>query len=40
LKKVVEVLENRRFLAIVIGDKYSRGEWIPLGFYVMERTLK
>ena len=40
LKRTVEVLEKRRFLAIVIGDKYSKGEWIPLGFYVMERALK
>jgi hypothetical protein len=40
LKSVTEVLEDGRFLAIVIGDKYSRGEWIPLGFYVMERAMK
>jgi DNA modification methylase len=40
LRNVIEVLEDGRFLAIVIGDKYSRGEWIPLGFYVMERALK
>ncbi len=40
LSRTVEILENKRFLAIVIGDKYSKGEWIPLGFYVMERALK
>lgn len=34
------VLEKNRYLAIVIGDKYSKGEWIPLGFYVMNEVLK
>ena len=33
-------LEKNRYLAIVIGDKYSKGEWIPLGFYVMGEVLK
>ena len=40
LDNVLPVLENGRYLAIVIGDKYSRGEWIPLGFYVMNEVLK
>jgi len=34
------ILENGRYLAVVIGDKYSKGEWIPLGFYVMNEILK
>lgn len=34
------ILEKGRYLAIVIGDKYSKGEWIPLGFYVMQEVLK
>lgn len=34
------VLENGRYLSVVIGDKYSQGEWIPLGFYVMEEVLR
>lgn len=33
-------LERGRFLVLVIGDKYSKGEWIPLGFYCMEEVLK
>jgi len=33
-------LERNRYLVIVIGDKYSKGEWIPLGFYVMDEVLK
>ncbi|MBO4707112.1 MAG: hypothetical protein J5594_00945 [Elusimicrobiaceae bacterium] len=27
------LLQPKRYLAIVIGDKYTKGEWIPLGFY-------
>lgn len=34
------VLDRRRFLAVVIGDKYSDGEWIPLGFYAMQEVMK
>jgi hypothetical protein len=30
------LLAHRRFLVLVIGDKYARGEWIPLGFQTME----
>ncbi len=42
LGQVVErtspVLETGRYLAVVIGDKYGHGEWIPLGFYAMEEV--
>ncbi|MDX2085969.1 MAG: DNA methyltransferase [Candidatus Melainabacteria bacterium] len=31
------LLENNRFATLVIGDKYSQKELIPLGFYCMER---
>ena len=34
------VLEKGRYAALVVGDKYSRGEWIPLGFKCMEEVLK
>lgn len=33
-------LEKGRYFALVIGDKYSKGEWIPLGFRSMEEVLK
>ncbi len=33
-------LEKRRYFALVIGDKYSKGEWIPLGFYCIQEVLK
>jgi DNA modification methylase len=35
-----DVLDNGRYFAVVIGDKYSNGEWIPLGFYTMNEVLK
>jgi 16S rRNA G966 N2-methylase RsmD len=33
-------LENGRYFALVVGDKYSKGEWVPLGFYCMQEVLK
>ncbi len=35
-----DILDNGRYFAVVIGDKYSQGEWIPLGFYTMNEVLK
>ena len=35
-----DVLDKGRYFAVVIGDKYSQGEWIPLAFYVMNEVLK
>jgi DNA modification methylase len=32
-------LDKGRYCAVVIGDKYSAGEWIPLGFYVMQEMI-
>jgi len=32
-------LEKGRYLAIVIGDKYYKGTWIPLGFRVMNEVM-
>ncbi len=37
---VLSVLDKKRYFAVVIGDKYSAGEWIPLGFLTMQETLK
>ena len=36
IKKSVEVLEKGRYLVIVIADKYTNGELIPLGFLAMQ----
>jgi len=33
-------LEKGRYFTLVIGDKYSKGEWIPLGFYCMQEVLE
>lgn len=38
--KTYPILEKNRYLAVVIGDKYSKGELIPLGFYIMNGVLK
>lgn len=42
--KVIEnstrYLEKGRYCAVVIGDKYSRGQITPLGFYCMNLFLK
>jgi 16S rRNA G966 N2-methylase RsmD len=38
--EIHSVLEEERYLALVIGDKYSKGEWIPLGFYSMNEVMK
>jgi 16S rRNA G966 N2-methylase RsmD len=40
VEKVSKFLDRRRYFAIVIGDKYSKGEWIPLGFLTMQEILK
>ncbi|AKA48027.1 DNA methyltransferase [uncultured archaeon] len=39
-EKAHSVLEDRRHLALIIGDKYSKGEWVPLGFRSMEKVLE
>lgn len=36
----IPILDKGRYLAVVIGDKYSKGEWIPLGFMLMNEVLK
>jgi len=38
--KLTAVLDSGRYLALVIGDKYAGGEWIPLGFQSMSEVLK
>lgn len=39
VERTAPVLETGRCLALVIGDKYLRGEWVPLGFYAMQQVL-
>lgn len=37
---VTPFIEDRRYMVLVIGDMYEKGEWIPLGFYCMQEVLK
>ena len=39
-QNVYDVLDKKRYCAVVIGDKYESGEWIPLGFYTMQVMVK
>jgi len=34
------VLDPGRYLVLVIGDKYSKGEWIPLGYLAMNQIMQ
>jgi hypothetical protein len=40
IDNVTPLLERKRYLAVIIGDKYERGEWVPLGFACMQEVLK
>lgn len=40
VQRVAAVLDADRHLAVVIGDKYTQGEWIPLGFFVLGEVLR
>jgi len=40
IENASKVLDKGRYLVIVIGDKYSKGDWIPLGFQTMNEALK
>ncbi|MEW6557226.1 MAG: hypothetical protein AB1349_07720 [Elusimicrobiota bacterium] len=40
VKNTYPLLDEKRFLVLVIGDKYSQSEWVPLGFYTMQKVLE
>lgn len=40
VNNTLSILEKNRYLAIVIGDKYTQGKWIPLGFYCLNEAQK
>ena len=40
IEKTFPLLDKGRYCALVIGDKYSGGEWITLAFYTMQEFLK
>ncbi|MCX7832523.1 MAG: DNA methyltransferase [Actinobacteria bacterium] len=35
----IDLLEINHYLAVIIGDKYEKSEWIPLGFMILQRLL-
>ena len=39
VKRTLALLEPGRYFAVVIGDKYQGGTWIPLGFYTMQAVM-
>lgn len=40
VENLTDLLEKGHYSAVVIGDKYTGGEWVPLGFYLMQEALK
>ena len=40
VENVTPLLEDDRYLILVIGDKFNKGEWIPLGHLTMLEVLK
>lgn len=40
IQNCASVLDNGRYLAFVIGDKYCEREWVPLGFLTMQEVLR
>lgn len=40
IKNTLGLLEKNRYLAIVMGDKYALGKWVPLGFYCLNEAQK
>jgi len=37
---VAPILDTGRYLVLVVGDKYAKGEWIPLGFQTMHEIVR
>jgi tRNA G10 N-methylase Trm11 len=35
----LDLLDRKHYLAVVIGDKYTNSEWVPLGFMTMQEVL-
>ena len=40
IDNTTKYLDKNRYLAVVIGDKYSKGELVPLGFHCMNLFLE
>jgi hypothetical protein len=40
VENAARVLDRGRYFVLVIGDKYDKGEWIPLGFQTMNEVVR
>lgn len=40
IENLSTLLDRGRYMALVIGDKYANSEWVPLGFYLMQETMR
>ena len=40
VENIAQAMKTNGYLELVIGDKYEKGEWIPLGFHLMNETIK
>lgn len=40
LQNTKNIMKEEGYLAIIIGDKYTSGKWVPLGFYCMNEAQK
>jgi DNA methylase len=40
IDNAAQILDKGRYLVMVIGDKYVKGDWIPLGFQTMNEVIQ
>ena len=40
IENLMDLLAEKRYIAVVIGDKDTNSEWVPLGFHLLQETLK
>lgn len=39
VQNTYDLLDRKHYLVVVIGDKYTNSEWVPLGFYVCKTVM-
>lgn len=39
VENTYDLLDKKKYLVVVIGDKYTKGEWVPLGFYACQAVM-
>ena len=40
IENFCDLLDGNRYLVVVIGDKYTNSGWVPLGFHLLQETLR